>query len=180
MRRSTRVRAACSDFMLRSEILMGGIRMNHSKAEKRKSKATYAVIRTAPVLPNRKDPESEPPRKKQRAQSEIGRKITRPSSATQSVKSMQIGSSTGKFNKSMGKHMQEKFNNIAAFIQDFDGHIKRKTQEKLQWWKELLDINEKGPIIHHNDEVDIEYINTAYGQMGMYINNFDIYVMRNK
>ena len=149
-----------------------------SRAEKRKSKAVN-VPHTAPVLSNRNDPENEPPRKKQRAQSYTGNKITRPSStSSNSVRSMKSGAGTSKPTKTTEQHKaandnhNHHHNRIAVFTQGFDEYIRKKTQEKLQWWKELLDVSEKGPIVHSVDEVDVEYINTKYGQLGMYNDGF--------
>lgn len=165
-RRTKRHRNQSYDLMMRQSLL----NIAPSKPEKRKLKAVD-VPHTAPVLSNRNDPENEPPRKRQRAQSYTGNKITRPSSTSRnSVRSMKTGAGTSKPTKTTEQHMaaNDNHNRIAVFTQGFDEYIKKKTQEKLQWWKELLDVSEKGPIVHSVDEVDIEYINTKYGQLGMY------------
>lgn len=183
------------------------------QVDKYKSKAHHVAHRTEPVIPIRNDPESEPPRKKARAQSEIGRNVAR--SSSKSIKSMKIGpqrrisnatapviphenesetelprkkpraqsekghkiarqssSKTRKINNLKGKHTDFDPHNIESFTKDFDGFIKDGKQEKLQWWQELLNLEEKGPIVHNINEVDVEYINTTFGQIGMYIDIF--------
>lgn len=191
------------------------------QVDKHKSRASHVAHRTEPVIPIRNDPESEPPRKKQRAHSEIGRNVTR--SSSKSIKSMKMGtqrrisnsthdgrltapvfahqnesenelprkkpraqsekghkivrqssSKTRKFDNSKGKHTDFNPSNIESFTKDFVDFIKNGKQEKLQWWQELLNIEEKGPIVHNIDEVDVEYINTTFGQIGMYIRIFII------
>ncbi|XP_055326926.1 uncharacterized protein LOC129580489 isoform X2 [Sitodiplosis mosellana] len=164
-RRSRRNRSENADIMMRRAAFAASL---PSKAEKRTSKSVHAVHRTEPVIPNRNDPESEPPRKKQRAQSEIGHKITRPpSSSSKSVRSMKIDVNTSKLDRTTGQHTEAdgNRNNIATFTQELDEHIKKKSQQKLRWWRELLDIAEKGPIVHNDAEVDVEYIRTKYGQL---------------
>lgn len=155
------------DIAWRQEIF-GNVVSQPQKAGKRKSKAINVAHRTEPMVSSRNEPEIEPPRKKPRAQSEIGHKITRPkSSSSKSVQSMKISTNTSKLSKIVEKHADATALK-SIFQQELRGHINKKTQEQLQWWQELLDLTEKGPIVHRDDEVDIEFIKTNYGQLGMY------------
>lgn len=155
-----------------------------------------AVHKTEPVISSRNDPESEPPRKKQRALSEIGRKLTRPSVTSQSVRSSNSirgrkpsvsnesvtssrqsaragpSSATHSFDESRRKPDKAKTNNIPEFTKNFDVFMKKDYQQREQWWREIIDIEQKAPIINGVDEVDLETIDSKYGRMGMYIKQF--------
>ncbi|XP_031629097.1 uncharacterized protein DDB_G0283357-like isoform X2 [Contarinia nasturtii] len=130
-----------------------------------KRKSREPVRHTAPVVTFQNEFESEPPRKKPRAQSEMGHKRTkRPSNSThsssKSTKSMKL-STIKESHEKAEKHR----NDITPFQEEIPMLIKKKTLSKEDWWKGMLNLKQKDPIIHSIKDTDAEHINNRFGQI---------------
>lgn len=128
------------------------------KPMKRKSEAVPAGRHT--VSWNNRNPEHEPPNKKQRSKSE--NQIAKSRSSNQSVKSATTSARSVKSATTSARSMKS----VADDSISFGDPLKVSMLNKL-WWKELHDFTNKKPILHNIDEVDVEHIKTRHGKIGM-------------
>lgn len=147
--------------------------MPEQKTSKRKSNEVTSRSK------NGRNSESEPPQKKKRTRSEIVVKSTaaqgRARSSSASAKLVKGDKSakaekpakadkstrTTKSGKSHSADQEKEFD-ITSFTDALDMRML-----DASWWNEINDMDNKDPIIHNIEEVDIEFINTSKGRIGM-------------
>lgn len=130
------------------------------------AKKTVPVRHTAPVVKFHDDLIGEPPRKKLRTQSEHGFKVRRTTTLSSSKSTRSLKLST--IRESNVNNDGDKSENIKEFIESFPSMIRKKTFQKIDWWKKLLDLDHKEPYIYHAEDIDAEHLKTKDGKIGTF------------